>query len=130
MSARFAPEHRFDGFVWLGSRGSNWVDRTKIPPSLLGPYDAAIADLDRNENDMDAKVRFLNASDRIADRVNPILDGPTLRAALASGDLRKRQFRIANKADDAAPKGEKIAPTNDDLRRRGFEAQQARLRPR
>ena len=43
---KFASEHRYPGFVWLGSRGANWVARDQVPGPLLRPHDDALAALD------------------------------------------------------------------------------------
>jgi len=85
----FAREHRFPGFVWLGTHGDNWVARDRAPASLLRPHDAALAALDTDPHDMTAAVAWMDASDAIYARVDPILDGPALQASLEA-HMRKR----------------------------------------
>jgi hypothetical protein len=87
----FASEHRYPGFLWLGNCGQKWVARDRVPASLLESHDAALVALDIDEHDMVAAVAWMNACDSIAERVNPILDGPALRAYL-DAELRKRAF--------------------------------------
>jgi len=85
----FAREYRYPGFVWLGSRGQNWVARDRVPASLLAPHDEALAALDADPNDMRAAVAWMDAVDAIYERVDPILDGPALQASLQA-EMRKR----------------------------------------
>jgi hypothetical protein len=87
----FAAKNRYPGFVWLGSRGQNWVARDRVPASLLEPHDSALAALDADPDDMRAAVAWMDACDAIYKRVDPILDGPALQASL--GDLRNRGDR-------------------------------------
>ena len=86
---KFASEHRYPGFVWLGSRGANWVARDQVPGPLLRPHDDALAALDTDPHDMNAAVASMDAMDAIYERVQPILDGPTLQASLQAY-LRKQ----------------------------------------
>jgi hypothetical protein len=80
--SKFASNHRYPGFVWLGSRGQNWVARDRVPELLLRPHDEAVAVLDVDPNDMTAAVAWMDAVDAIYERVDPILDGPALQACL------------------------------------------------
>ena len=50
----FAREHRYPGFVWLGSRGQNWVARDQVPESLLRLHDEALAALDFDPDNLKA----------------------------------------------------------------------------
>ena len=86
---KFASEHRYPGFVWLGSRGANWVARDQVPGPLLRPHDDALAALDTDPHDKNAAVAWMDAVDAIYERVQPILDGPTLQASLQAY-LRKQ----------------------------------------
>ena len=91
---KFATEHRFPGFIWLGSRGQNWVACDRVPMNLLEPHDTALAALDANPDDMKAAVAWMDACDAIYERVSPILDGPALQASLQA-ELRKLGNRRA-----------------------------------
>ena len=91
---KFASEHRYPGFVWLGSRGANWVARDQVPESLLRPHDDALAALDTDPHNMNAAVAWMDAVDAIYERVQPILDGPALQASLQA-ELRKLGNRRA-----------------------------------
>lgn len=86
--SKFATEQRYPGFVWLGSRGANWVARDQVPDSLLRPHDEALAALDIDPNDMTAAVAWMDAVDAIYDRVDPILDRAALQACLEA-EMRK-----------------------------------------
>ena len=86
---KFASEHRYPGFVWLGSRGANWVARDQVPESLLRPHDDALAALDTDPHDMNAAVAWMDAVDAIYERVQPILDGAALQVSLQAY-LRKQ----------------------------------------
>jgi hypothetical protein len=86
--SKFAIEHRYPDFIWLGSRGQKWVASDRVPASLLEPHDAALAALDADPHDMKAAVTWMDAVDAIHARVDPILDGPALRASLQA-ELRK-----------------------------------------
>ena len=79
---KFAIEHRYPGFIWLGSRGQKWVACDRVPENLLEPHDTALAALDVNPHDMKAAVAWMDACDAIYARVGPILDGPALQASL------------------------------------------------
>jgi hypothetical protein len=78
----FASEHRYPGFVWLGSRGANWVARDRVPESLLRPHDEVLAALDVDENNMVAAVKWMDAIDSIAESTDAILDRPALEASM------------------------------------------------
>ena len=86
---KFASEHRYPGFVWLGSRGANWVARDQVPGPLLRPHDDALAALDADPHDMNAAVASMDAMDAIYERVQPILDGAALQVSLQAY-LRKQ----------------------------------------
>ena len=79
---KFASEHRYPGFVWLGSRGANWVARDQVPEPLLRPHDDALAALDTDPHDMNAAVAWMDAVDAIYERAQPILDAAALQASL------------------------------------------------
>jgi hypothetical protein len=87
--SKFASNNRYPGFVWLGSRGQNWVARDRVPASLLQPHDEALAALDADPNNLTVAVAWMDTVDAIYDRVNPILDGPALQASLQA-EIRKR----------------------------------------
>jgi hypothetical protein len=86
--SKFATEHRYPGFVWLGKYGASWVARDQVAEALLGPHDAALAALDTDPNDMRAAVAWMDACDAIYERVDPILDGNALQACLEA-EMRK-----------------------------------------
>jgi hypothetical protein len=89
LMSKFATEHRYPGFVWLGSRGANWVARDQVPESLLRPHDEALATLDADPHDMRAATAWMDACDAIYERVDPILDGPALQACVEA-EMQKR----------------------------------------
>jgi hypothetical protein len=86
---KFSSDHRFPGFIWLATLGQKWVARGRVSADLLGPHDAALAAVDADPHNTTAAVKWMDACDRIAEKVDPILDRSALQASLES-ELRKR----------------------------------------
>jgi hypothetical protein len=86
--SKFATEHRYPGFVWLGKYGASWVARDQVAEALLGPHDAALAALDVDPHDGKAAAAWLDACDAIYERADQILDRPAVQACLET-EMRK-----------------------------------------